>query len=141
MIPQPTHPRIKIAIMSLLGTIQLATNSLNAASLGLQVTGDNIANANTPGYIRTRLLQTPQVPQQQGTLLLGLGVKVDGVAQVIDRYLEERLRNAGSDLASSAAQDEAFTQLESVINELGSNDLSTSFTSFFGAIHDVVNQP
>lgn len=127
--------------MSLLGTIQLATNALNAASLGLQVTGDNIANANTPGYIRTRLLQTPQVPQQQGTLLLGLGVKVDGVAQVIDRYLEERLRNAGSDLASSAAQDEAFTQLESVINELGSNDLSTSFTSFFGAIHDVLNQP
>ena len=41
--------------MSLLGTIQLSSNALNAAQLGLQVTGNNIANANTPDYIRERL--------------------------------------------------------------------------------------
>ena len=63
--------------MSLFGTIQIANNSLNAASLGLQVTGNNIANANTPGYIRQRLVQSPAPASRQGGLLLGLGVKVD----------------------------------------------------------------
>ncbi len=127
--------------MSLLGTIQLATNALSAASLGLQVTGDNLANANTPDYVRTRLVQSPQAPLQQGTLLLGLGVKVDGVVQVIDRFLEERLHAASSDLAGAEAQGSAYAQLESAVNELGDNDLSTALTSFFGSVHDVLNQP
>jgi flagellar hook-associated protein 1 len=127
--------------MSLLGTLGISANALNAASLGLQVTGNNIANANTPDYIRQRLLQSPQLPQQAGGLLIGLGVKVDGVGQIIDKFLQERLRNATSDLAGSVAQESAYAQLESVINELGDNDLSTSLTSFFSSIHDVQNQP
>lgn len=127
--------------MSLLGTLGISANALNAASLGLQVTGNNIANANTPDYIRERLIQSPQLPQQEGGLLIGLGVKIEGVTQIIDKFLQERLRNATSDLASSEAEENAYAQLESVINELGDNDLSTSLTSFFNSIHDVLNQP
>ncbi len=37
--------------MSLFSSIQLANNTLRAQQIGLQVTGQNIANANTPGYI------------------------------------------------------------------------------------------
>src|SRR5262245_9094653 len=127
--------------MTLLGTIQNANNALNAAQLGLQVAGNNIANANTPGYIRERLAQSPAPTQKYGNLLLGLGVHVDGVVQVIDKFLDERLRNATSDVAAGEAQENTFGQLESLIGELGDNDLSTSLTSFFGALHDVVNQP
>jgi flagellar hook-associated protein 1 FlgK len=81
------------------------------------------------------------LPQEKGGLLLGLGVKVEGVAQIIDKFLQERLRNATSDLAGVEAQENAYSQLESLINELGDNDLSTSLTSFFSSIHDVLNQP
>jgi flagellar hook-associated protein 1 len=38
--------------MSLFSSIQLAKNSLLVSQLGLQVTGNNIANANTEGYLR-----------------------------------------------------------------------------------------
>lgn len=127
--------------MSLFGTIQIASNSLNAAQLGLQVTGNNIANANTPDYIRQRLIEQPAVTARQGDLLLGLGVKVTGVQQVIDKFLDERARNAASDVASSGTQAGIYTQLESAINELGDQDLSTQLTGFFGSLQDVLNQP
>lgn len=127
--------------MSLLGTIQLSSNALNAAQLGLQVTGNNIANANTPDYIRQRLVQSTQPGYPLGGLIVGLGVKVDGIQQVIDKFLDERMRSATSDVASSDAQADAYSKLESVINELGDNDLSTSLTSFFGSLQDVLNQP
>src|SRR4051812_16844447 len=127
--------------MSLFGTIQIASNALNASSLGLQVTGNNIANANTPDYIRQRLIQQPAVTARQGDLLLGLGVKVTGVQQVIDKFLDERARSAASDVASSGAQAGVYTQLESAINELGDQDLSTQLTGFFGSLQDVLNQP
>jgi flagellar hook-associated protein 1 FlgK len=72
---------------------------------------------------------------------LGLGVQVDGVVQVIDKFLDERLRNATSDLAAGEVQEGTFAQLEALIGELGDNDLSTSLTSFFNSLHDVQNQP
>jgi flagellar hook-associated protein 1 len=127
--------------MSLFGTIQLSGNALSAASLGLQVTGNNIANANTPDYIRQRLVQSPQPGFRQGDLIVGLGVKVEGVQQIIDTFLGERLRAATSDVANSDAQADAYAKLESVINELGDRDLSTSLTDFFGSLQNVVDQP
>lgn len=127
--------------MSLFGTIQIANNSLNAASLGLQVTGNNIANANTPGYIRQRLLQSPAPASRQGGLLLGLGVQVTGVQQVIDRFLADRVRGAASDVANSEAQADVYSKLETAINELGDKDLSTQLSSFFSSLQDVQNQP
>ena len=127
--------------MTLFSTIQLSANALSAAQLGLQVTSNNIANANTPGYIRERLVQSPMQPQKYGRLLLGLGVDVEAVVQVADRYLMERLRQSESDVAFGEAQENAYVQLEALLGELSDNDLSTSLTSFFAGIHEILNQP
>jgi flagellar hook-associated protein 1 FlgK len=127
--------------MTLFSSIQTANNALLAAQLGLQVTGNNIANANTPGYIRERLLLSPATTQRYGGVLLGLGVQVQGVVQITDRFLEERLRSATSDLANGEAQQNVYVQLESLIGELSDTDLSTSLTGFFNSIHDIANQP
>lgn len=127
--------------MTLFSTIQLSANALQAAQLGLQVTSNNIANANTPGYIRQRLAQTPSVPQRYGNLVLGLGVDIEGVVQVVDRFLQERLRTAESDVASGEMQESVYAQLEGLIGELGDTDLSTALTDFFASIHEILNQP
>jgi flagellar hook-associated protein 1 FlgK len=127
--------------MSLFGILQTSATSLDAASLGLQVTGNNIANSNDPDYIRQRLIQSPQIGSQQGNLILGMGVRVDGIQQVVDKFLDERLRAASSDVASSEAQSDVYTKLESALNALGDNNLSSSLTTFFGSLQDVLNQP
>lgn len=127
--------------MTLFSSIQIANNALIAAQLGLQVTSNNVANANTPGYIRQNLVLQPAATQRYGGLLLGLGVDVAAVVQQTDRFLEERVRNAASDLANSEAQDNTYVQLESLIGELSDTDLSSSLSNFFNSIHDILNQP
>lgn len=127
--------------MSLFSSIQLAGNALQATQIGLQVVGQNIANANTPGYIREEAELTPGPPQRVGGVVLGLGVRVDGVIQKIDRLLNDRLRSASGDRASSEAQEQAYHELEGVINELSNADLSTSLDKFVSSIHDILNQP
>jgi flagellar hook-associated protein 1 FlgK len=127
--------------MTLFSSIHLASNALSAMQLGLHVTGNNIANANTPGYIRERLVLSPAPTMRYGGLLLGLGVQVDGIVQITDRFLEERLRGAASDLANGEAQEDVYVQLEALIGELSDTDLSTSLTTFFNSIHDILNQP
>ena len=112
-----------------------------ASQIGLQIAGNNISNANTPGYIRQQLLLSPASTQLLGTLPIGLGVQIEGIVQKVDRFLLERLRGSTSDLASSNTQEQFHLQLESLVGELGETDLSTALTDFFGSINDVLNQP
>ena len=117
--------------MSLLGSLQIANNSLFAQQVGLQVVANNIANANTPGYIQQRAVLTPAPTQLIGRLALGLGVEVDSIVQNVDRFLQDRLRAANGDLANSAEQESAYLELEVMIGELSETDLSTSLNNFF----------
>ena len=121
--------------------MQLGSNALRAQQIGLQVVGQNIANANTPGYIREEVVLTPAGTQRFGGINLGLGVQVEAVIQKIDKFLEERLRGAGSDRASSEVQEESYLQLEQLVGELGDTDLSTSLNNFFTSISSILNQP
>ncbi len=127
--------------MSLLSSLQVANNALTAAQLGLQTTGNNIANANTPGYIRQQLLQTPSPPQKVGGVAVGLGVDVVAVVQQVDRFLQQRLRSATSDLENGQKQVDTYDSLEALLSELGDTDLSTSLGNFFNSIQDILNQP
>ena len=80
--------------MSLFGSIQMGSNTLQAMQIGLQVVGNNIANANTPGYIRQEAEFIPAGVQKQGSLILGLGVKVNGITEQIDKFVQARLVGA-----------------------------------------------
>ncbi len=127
--------------MSLFGSIQLAANTLRANDIALQVVGQNIANANTPGYIREEVVLSPAPTQRLGGLLLGLGVNVDAVVQKIDLFLEERLRGAVSDRVAGETEEQTHLNLEELIGELSDTDLSTAMNDFFSSISDILNQP
>lgn len=128
--------------MSLFGSIQLGANTLRAMQIGLQVTGNNIANANTPGYIRQEVVYSPAPVQKIGDLVLGLGVQVDGIVDKVDKFVLDRLVGARGDRAGADVQADAYSELEVLLNGLsGTVDLSTSLTGFFNSISEVLNDP
>ena len=47
--------------MSLFSSIQMGGSALQAMQIGLQVVGNNIANANTPGYVRQEAVYVPVI--------------------------------------------------------------------------------
>jgi flagellar hook-associated protein 1 len=121
--------------MSLFGSIQMGSNTLQAMQIGLQVVGNNIANANTPGYIRQEAVYVPAGVQKHGDLILGLGVEVDSIIQKIDKYVLARLVGARGDRANAEVQEQVYRELETRLNELSdSTDLSSALTNFFNAV-------
>ena len=102
----------------------MAGNTLQAMQIGLQVVGNNIANANTPGYIREKAIFTPAPVQELGSLTLGLGVEIAGIVQNIDKFTENRLRDAAGDRASAEAQENAFRDLEVILDSLSEEAVS-----------------
>lgn len=69
--------------MSLTAMLKTASSGLNAAQMNLRVTSDNIANVNTPGYVRKKVDQAPLVVGGQG-----MGVDIQGVSRITDQYLQ-----------------------------------------------------
>src|SRR5882724_1316817 len=78
--------------MSLTVSLQTATSGLQAAQAGLSAVSDNIANVNTPGYVRKQIVQQQLVVDGRGA-----GVDVTGVNRVTNQYLQAASLTAGSD--------------------------------------------
>lgn len=127
--------------MSLNSALAVAGRSLEIFSTGVQVAGENIANASTPGYIREELILEPAGAFRRGQLIFGSGANAVGIQQRVDIYLETRLHAASTDAAAAGARQAIYHQLESEIRELGDADLSTGLNDFLGALNDVANQP
>lgn len=127
--------------MSLFGTINNSAGALHAAQIGLQTVGANIANANTPGYIRQELVQTTPEPSRMGNLILGHGVRAAAVVQKVDQTVLQRLWGATSDLSAAKLRERTLSDVESLLNDLNGGGLSDDIVSFNNAIHDLSLEP
>ncbi len=127
--------------MSLIGTIQQSAGALQAAQIGLQVVGNNIANANTSGYIRQQLEQASASAVRDGGLIKGLGVRTTGIVQNIDKALAERMYGAKSALDGAEALQRAYSQLEEITTDLDNSGLSQQLSLFNNSLHELSAQP
>lgn len=127
--------------MSLFGTIQQSAGALQVNQIGLQVVGNNIANANTPGYIRQELQQASSISIRDGNLIKGLGVRPTGITQTVDKALAERMFSAKTDLIGGETLDKAFAQLEELTTDLDNSGLSNQLSLFNNALHELSSQP
>jgi flagellar hook-associated protein 1 len=125
--------------MGLTSSLQIGNSALNAAQLAIQVTGNNLANAATPGYSRQIAFMEPNRPDGGGRFQVGTGVRVSGIRRQIDEALQARLWSGVSQEAAAHQQSNILSQIESVLGELGDNDLSSEFTKFFNTWSERAN--
>lgn len=127
--------------MSLFTTINNSAGALRSAQMGLQTIGNNVANANTDGYIRQNYIQGTPAPSRYGNLIIGHGVRPVGIVQEIDQALAERMWDAGSALASANLQEKTLHRFGSLLNDLDGGGLSADLTALNGALHNLANEP
>ncbi len=126
--------------MGLTSSLWIGSSALNASQVALAVTGNNLANAATPGYSRQVARLTPLRSQAvTARLAVGQGVRVSEVRRQIDEALQARLWGGISSEALAAQELGALSQLESTLNELSGQDLSTELRSFWSAWSERAN--
>jgi flagellar hook-associated protein 1 FlgK len=114
--------------VSLTAMLKTASSGLNAAQMNLRVTSDNIANVNTPGYVRKQVDQAPLVVGGQG-----MGVDIQGVRRVTDQYLQLASLTASSD----ASRWDAFSQYLDNAQSLFGNPGKETF--YFSRLDQIFN--
>ena len=128
------------------GSINTALTSLYAQRRGLDVTGQNIANANTEGYSRQRVVMQSQVgsitPAFYATTDgVGTGVGVSDVQRMRDEYLENRARTEHGNSAYVSTQSAAYSAIEDVFAEPSDTALQAQLHDMWDAWSDVANNP
>ena len=128
--------------MSLSGALQIGRSALTASQIALQVSGNNLANAATPGYTRQVARLDPQGGGIDGSnLFVGRGVSVSDIRRQIDDALQRRLEDAVSREQGASVDQNVLSQVESILNELSGTDLSTQLGKFFSSFSELANNP
>jgi flagellar hook-associated protein 1 FlgK len=105
--------------MSLNSIMNIATSGLKTAQTQLRVTADNIANVDTPGYVRKVADQSAAVTNGYGS-----GVDVTRVRLATDRFLQAAGLSAGADAARQTVRYELYDQIQ---NQFGDPSSDSNF--------------
>lgn len=129
-------------------TIEIAKSGLFANQRGLDVTGQNIANASNDDYHKQRVIMESTSPLYPlgfpGATVarqIGTGVDVKMIERVRDIFLERRLQKETESLGKYDKAYDYLHQVELIYNEPSENSLRSRADAFWSALQDLANNP
>jgi flagellar hook-associated protein 1 FlgK len=123
--------------MSLAQALSTAVSGLRATQAGMAIVSANVANAETPGYVKKT---ASQIETAAGDL--GVSVRVDSVNRILDQYIQRQLRveTSGANYADLRAQ--FYDQLQTVYGVPGSDSaFETVYNNFTTALQALSTSP
>ena len=123
--------------MSLTQALNTSLSGLHATQAGLSVVASNVANAQTPGYVRkTLLLDTLGGGDTSG------GVRVLGVQRELDLFVQRQLLVETSGGAYADLRSDFLQRLQQIYGEPGSESaLESVFNKFTSALQSLTTSP
>ena len=123
--------------MGLSQALATAISGLKVNQAGLALVAANVANADTPGYVRKTVNQVAT-----GGNNSGIGVRVTAIQRELDLYVQRQLRaeNSGASYADTRAQ--FYQRLQDVYGTPGSDSsFETVYNNFTGALQALATSP
>lgn len=127
--------------MGISAAMETGKNGLTIYRVATEVTSQNIANVNTPGYSRQRVILESAPPTVVNGFPLGTGVRIATVERYYDGLLQQQLVNAQSTLGSDTTKSNVLQQIEPTFNEVAQDGLGAAVSNFFGAWQDLTLNP
>src|SRR3954470_23170649 len=114
-----------------------AGTGLRATQSALTLIAGNIANAQTPGYVKKT---STLVASAAGNLTIG--VRVSAVNRELDQYLQRQIRTETSGGTYASTRADYYSRLQDVFGQPGAdNALETVFNSFSAATQALATSP
>jgi flagellar hook-associated protein 1 len=101
--------------MSLSDALSIAMSGLRANQAAMALVSSNVANAETPGYVRKSI---DQVTSNSGSY--GANVSIVGVNRELDQYIQAQLRTETSGAGYASLKSNFLQQLQSMYGNPGS---------------------
>ncbi|MBL8740109.1 MAG: flagellar hook-associated protein FlgK, partial [Myxococcales bacterium] len=117
--------------------LSIAQGALSAHAAAVDITGKNITNANTPGYVRRQaLLETRMLGRDQSG-----GVVFNGPLRMSDRFAVARVLAESGQFGAALGRQNALAGLEATLAPAGEGGISGRFNAFFTAVGALGQNP
>ena len=116
---------------SLFSLLSVTRDGVLAQTAALDVTGQNVAGANTPGYVR----RTPVLES-----ITGGGVVMSGAARSFDRFAYAQLIDQSGRLSSATARASASSNVEALVTP-SADHLGDRADALFDSLHELAVHP
>jgi flagellar hook-associated protein 1 len=124
------------------GLLTIGQSALLTQQKAIDITGNNIANVNTPGYSRQRLTIKQNDPVRIDNQTMSTGVTADaGIQRFYDQFLGAQLTTENESLGRWDAQKQALEKAELMFNDSEDNGLSNAMSEFWNSWQDLSNNP
>ncbi|EFP95040.1 flagellar hook-associated protein FlgK [Vibrio caribbeanicus] len=120
--------------------VNIGLTGLNASRVALDVTAQNVANINTPGYSRQQALMASVGGPKHDKLSAGAGVEVPSIRRISDEFLVKQTWQTNSIASYAERYTTNFSQLENTLKADGFS-ISTGLDKFFNALNDASVTP
>lgn len=127
--------------MGLLDSLGVGMRGLNASQTAIDVTGQNISNANTEGYSRKRVNMQADSIQDDVYGSKGLGVTVTEIDRIRNEFLDRQTWDALGDKGYNTQLASAYTRLENILKEPTDDGLASKMNAFWASWQDLANNP
>lgn len=118
----------------------IGISALLANRSGLDVTGHNIANANTEGYSRQRIDLSSRIGAVTGYGFAGAGVNVRSVTRLSDQFVFGRELSGSSALSRVAAFTTEAKRTDTLLSDAATG-LGAPLNSFFDSVSVLATNP
>src|SRR5512141_761439 len=98
--------------MSLVTFLSIARTAMLTQQRAMDVTANNVANAQTPGYRRQRLMLTEAMPLQMPFGTVGRGIDSLGVQRAVDLFHDASYRQDNGLFGRANTMASVFSQVE-----------------------------
>jgi flagellar hook-associated protein 1 FlgK len=123
--------------MGLSQALATAISGLRTTQAGMSLVAANVANAQTPGYVRKTLTQVTTAAG--GT---GVSVRIDAVTRELDQYIQRQLQVETSGASYSDMRAQFYKQLQQIYGDPSSDtSLEAVFNNFTNSLQALSANP
>jgi flagellar hook-associated protein 1 FlgK len=127
--------------MGLFSTLHIGSRGLFASQLAMDVTGQNIANADVEGYSRKRLNLRTDYRYDGIYGQVGMGVDVVNIERVRNAFIDEQIRRQNEEVGMYNEIDITFESIENILSEPSDTGLVTYIDQFFDSWQNLADNP
>ena len=119
----------------------IAKSALNAHRFAMDITSNNIANNESVGYSRQKVVQEVSSSLKTPYGYIGSGVDIKVVERVRDFLIDNEIRSSNAKLGYADITNQILDQVEAYFNEPLDNGLSVEIDNFFKSFEELAANP
>ncbi|QOY51449.1 flagellar hook-associated protein FlgK [Candidatus Sulfurimonas baltica] len=126
---------------SIFNSLNIGYTGLSASQVGIETTAHNIANADSDGYTRQRVVSTASTPVNSARGNVGNGVDILAIERIFDNFVFDRFVTLSSDKEYSDYEKKTLQELSSYFPEIDNVGVKASLQEYYNMWQSFSDNP